>query len=313
MLPAELNLPRQLSDRDPVLLWRDRSAGGREGVALLPQACEDPGCSCREIFVEALAVSDDLISIATDGRKVSIIAAPGSSGLSPCVLRAKVNVDTGAAEIGEDAPPFERDRKVLEWLRAELATGPLLECLRRRFRLAKHLSVEPPPSRQFDWKRWKPGQYVCWEEAFPEATPTQALIIGDRVLAVRQWYCANPRCACEEVQLFVHEPLANGTMGFVGSLTVDTARSNVCKLSGETDDASAVLANVWAELKGRHDVASYFGRRHRAVQAAAIQALRPSHQGIAARPSAVPRNAPCPCGSGLKYKKCCMGKAEQNI
>ncbi|MGW8325460.1 MAG: SEC-C metal-binding domain-containing protein, partial [Desulfobacterales bacterium] len=20
------------------------------------------------------------------------------------------------------------------------------------------------------------------------------------------------------------------------------------------------------------------------------------------------RNAPCPCGSGLKYKKCCMGK-----
>ena len=24
------------------------------------------------------------------------------------------------------------------------------------------------------------------------------------------------------------------------------------------------------------------------------------------------RNAPCPCGSGLKYKKCCMGKREPN-
>ena len=25
-------------------------------------------------------------------------------------------------------------------------------------------------------------------------------------------------------------------------------------------------------------------------------------------PSEVPRNALCPCGSGLKHKKCCMGK-----
>ena len=24
------------------------------------------------------------------------------------------------------------------------------------------------------------------------------------------------------------------------------------------------------------------------------------------------RNAPCPCGSGLKYKKCCLGKREPN-
>ena len=23
------------------------------------------------------------------------------------------------------------------------------------------------------------------------------------------------------------------------------------------------------------------------------------------------RNAPCPCGSGLKFKKCCIGKQDQ--
>jgi len=25
------------------------------------------------------------------------------------------------------------------------------------------------------------------------------------------------------------------------------------------------------------------------------------------------RNSPCPCGSGKKYKKCCMGKDKTNI
>ena len=27
---------------------------------------------------------------------------------------------------------------------------------------------------------------------------------------------------------------------------------------------------------------------------------------------AISRNAPCPCGSGKKYKKCCLGKAESD-
>jgi hypothetical protein len=26
-------------------------------------------------------------------------------------------------------------------------------------------------------------------------------------------------------------------------------------------------------------------------------------------PKKIPRNAPCPCGSGKKYEKCCYGKA----
>lgn len=28
-------------------------------------------------------------------------------------------------------------------------------------------------------------------------------------------------------------------------------------------------------------------------------------------PKGLGRNDPCPCGSGKKYKKCCMGKMEQ--
>lgn len=27
----------------------------------------------------------------------------------------------------------------------------------------------------------------------------------------------------------------------------------------------------------------------------------------------VGRNKPCPCGSGMKYKKCCMSKVQSNV
>lgn len=40
----------------------------------------------------------------------------------------------------------------------------------------------------------------------------------------------------------------------------------------------------------------------------AIRLRERTHQVYAASPS---KNAPCPCGSGRKYKGCCMGKARQ--
>ncbi len=37
-----------------------------------------------------------------------------------------------------------------------------------------------------------------------------------------------------------------------------------------------------------------------------VRKLLAPDQFIAREPPAVGRNAPCPCGSGIKYKKCCL-------
>ena len=37
-----------------------------------------------------------------------------------------------------------------------------------------------------------------------------------------------------------------------------------------------------------------------------VRKLLAPDEFIAREPPAVGRNAPCPCGSGLKYKKCCL-------
>ena len=96
MLPAEPALPRQLSDRDPILLWRDRD-GRREGLALLPMSCAAPGCTCREMVVDGLAVNDDLIGITSNGLRASLVSAHASPGQGACVLRLEVDIDTGTA------------------------------------------------------------------------------------------------------------------------------------------------------------------------------------------------------------------------
>jgi uncharacterized protein len=46
------------------------------------------------------------------------------------------------------------------------------------------------------------------------------------------------------------------------------------------------------------------------AQVTALSAMRHIEEGTTGRPVMKPgRNDPCPCGSGRKYKKCCMGKA----
>ena len=36
------------------------------------------------------------------------------------------------------------------------------------------------------------------------------------------------------------------------------------------------------------------------------------YQAEPVRTEDIGRNAPCPCGSGLKYKRCCLGKQSEN-
>lgn len=318
MIPADASQPRQLSDRDPILLWRDLPSGQREGLALLPRSCARPACPCREISVEALSVHDSLVGISMDNDRVSIFATPGAVERGVSVLHAAVDVDTGTVTTDERMPPTPQGDAALTWLRAELAAGPLLlACLRRRFHIDKHLPVDPRPPRRFSWRRWKPGDRVSWQKVFPE-TPTEPILVGRRVVVMSEWYCANPGCDCTDVWIAAAEVAPSGGSRLLGSLTIDFASATPGELRGATETDAVVLADLWAQLKARHNVATHYRRRRLAMQAAASAGLRPPRRRASAAPGPreqanvrrpdVPRNAPCPCGSGLKYKRCCLGK-----
>jgi hypothetical protein len=317
MLPADPSRQRQLSDRDPLLLWRDLPAGRREGLALVPQSCAEPSCRCHDVILEVHPVADDLVAVAMDGARVTFIA-PRATSSPGRVLVAAVDVDTGTITTGEPRPHTEQGAAALAWLRAELAATPdLLACLRRRFHLDKHLPVDPPPWPRFSWRRWRPGDRVCWDQVFPEALP-DPLLVGGREVYLREWYCANAGCDCTDVWMSAFELTSADEARRLGTIELDFATATPRELRGETEADGPVLADIWAQLRARPDLATHYRRRRVAVQAAAAEGVRRSRRGAAAAPrprapapaarSEIPRNAPCPCGSGLKYKRCCLGK-----
>lgn len=311
MLPADPAQPRQLSDRDPILLWRHTPSGRKEGLALSPQSCEKPACTCREVSLEVLAVDDDLIGIDASDREILTISAPNSARQPHCVLRVLVDIDSGDVKLDNAGPPVHQDAAALAWLRTELASGPLLDRLRRRFRLDKHLAVEPPAPRAFAWSRWKPGDKVSWDEVFPEALPLPPVVVAGHAFRVQEWYCANPQCGCHDVELFVLASRPDGKEQLLGRLKIDFRARELLELKGPEEQVEVVLTEVWATLKARHDVTALFGRRHSAVQAAASVGVRQSQRRpVVSQPKRLEpaRNSPCPCGSGLKYKRCCLGK-----
>jgi len=130
--------------------------------------------------------------------------------------------------------PARSDAAALWWLLSELSDGPLLECLRRRSRLDKHLTVEPPPPRAFAWNRWKTGERVCWEEVFPAATPMEPVVLTGQTFRVGEWYCANPQCGCHDLELAVSEFLPEGRERFLGGLKVDFGAMSLFGTPGRT-------------------------------------------------------------------------------
>lgn len=94
----------------------------------------------------------------------------------------------------------------------------------------------------------------------------------------------------------------------VGRLEIDFAVTRV-RPKASTAKAAALFAPLWAEHAA--ELVMRYGEVRRAVrQLAALREAElhgaPAHDEDRgpARPR-ISRNAPCPCGSGKKYKRCC--------
>jgi SEC-C motif-containing protein len=106
-----------------MLLWRDAPApaAGREGLLLSASSCANPGCECREVTLDGVRVSNNLITFgrsSSPNRKIRLSfdnrdgSSRGSKEAESCL--ARVSLDTWSVE-GEESTPG-----LLDWLRSEL-------------------------------------------------------------------------------------------------------------------------------------------------------------------------------------------------
>jgi uncharacterized protein YecA (UPF0149 family) len=79
----------------------------------------------------------------------------------------------------------------------------------------------------------------------------------------------------------------------------------------EQGEGEAPRASTWAGARAVHEEARS-ATEIASQQRAAIEATQGDHkpEPIRNRGTKVGRNDPCPCGSGKKYKVCCMRKGE---
>ncbi|MHB0958867.1 MAG: SEC-C metal-binding domain-containing protein [Pirellulaceae bacterium] len=154
-----------------------------------------------------------------------------------------------------------------------------------------------------------------------------------REFLVDDRYCPNPHFDCQAVHLEFFEAVSQGNgkqriyqrflgrVTFAGQLTVEET------FKGSRSEANAVLSAWWKQysqelkmLADRYRDVKKIGQRSLDTQPS--RGLADTRQGIASPftrdmlwndpPTAnvkVGRNAACPCGSGMKYKRCCGRKA----
>ena len=265
----------------------------------MTSACANPGCPCRDAKVTAFRVGEWLAGVAQGRGKVSFYHGAAASGREPGpaqvapVLKATLDIDTGAVAIAEHASPDERDEEALAWLRDEL-DGTLLDHLAEKVLRCKGIR----PLSRIEVRDYEPGLMVYWVDAYL-AGRVDCYVIDGRRFAVLDTYCVDPFCSCREIRLQVYRDQEE-----IGSFVVDLAASDWSQRSHDGSE----LDRVWRAFTCRYPDPGLFRQRADLMKKAGPDIMASARPAPPVAPPRVGRNEPCPCGSGKKYKRCCLPK-----
>lgn len=129
---------------------------------------------------------------------------------------------------------------------------------------------------------------------------------GQRYWAV-DLYCRNPDCTCTSSVIRFHRVEDDATMTFFGEVTLDYADAEP-RARTSSLDAARVFERLWKESE-------YSLRARHAETSGVVRRFAPRmKERVVAPPVAgrIPRNGPCPCGSGKKFKRCCLDAPASN-
>lgn len=268
-------LSRAIDDGEPLQLLEPPEGAGMVGFAVSTAVCANPACSCSEMQLTIRPIR----------------AAPDGTGcLQGPRLSGEFSTDTRHLVLDRPGtPPFTDE--IVDWISNRLADplhqGWLVERWRRmRSQIGDpaYPSGTPPEQTEF---------LVPYCEVFPWDFDLTVAHSGRKYLAT-DTYCMNPSCRCDDVavQFFDVTQQAGGHKPRLGHV-----KASVRRLRDPVINGQPILQQLWNALLEQVGVARLRDRFGRMRQVAARQ---PAHA-----PQTPARNAPCPCGSGRKYKRCC--------
>jgi SEC-C motif len=182
---------------------------------------------------------------------------------------------------------------------------------------------------------------MAFEMAFPDVARKETRIISSfnhselppGNFLFREFYCNEPRCACRRVILQVHwaegkRIAATINYGFDPTAPPfeDEPQATLDPLNPQSDLADVLLRMFEENISTDHVYRERLIRHYEMWRAVVDDPAHPDHSKVRSRehdnPSFQPAfpaqppvrrdapkvspNAPCPCGSGKKHKRCCL-------
>ena len=143
--------------------------------------------------------------------------------------------------------------------------------------------------------------------------------------AVDEQYCVQPGCRCKETVLsflMLMDATGRKTTAIKDTPSLRyNYRSEAAKPVARGPAGSPSLDALLAALKREHPslnsqlelrhliMQSLYARHYLARSRSRLQSLQSQPTNpLSAVPAKIGRNEPCPCGSGRKYKQCCLNK-----
>jgi hypothetical protein len=141
------------------------------------------------------------------------------------------------------------------------------------------------------------------------------LAAGRTLAGDRYWtgiyLCPYTDCDCHQLRVaFFDDKAKPGSGDTVGSVLLDLGGAEgfeIVEMAAECGAPEHLIRELWALFGRRHRVGAFLRRREAQAKAVGATLWEPVAKLKRAAPQPG-RNAPCPCGSGVKFKKCCLGK-----
>lgn len=290
--------------------WADDAAQTMTDLIRLPERehplrlqqhyCDNPACHCNEALL-TLTEAD------ADGRALA----------EPLSVDLRLNLVTWQ----ENSPPPRPDEanRLVQSFLDELSPALKSE-FQTHYREGKEIAQRLADYR-LDPKEVETGTLLSYPDVIAEEGGlssggthyTFRFQLQNQDYLVEDLYCANPACRCKEAHLLFfrysvdHERQRAQIEKQVLARVPLRGKAKIEDIFFGTHQQAKALLAAWQQaypkaqalLKTRYDDIKALGKRSLDERPA-----RPAAR-LNKRAAKIGRNAPCPCGSGKKYKKCC--------
>jgi hypothetical protein len=300
---------RQLTEEGIIVFWRNGiSPGSCQGFACILSMCPNPECACELVYVDGLIIDERADEIYWDEGGVHVKSPEGlvtDDLMSEWMLSTAVDPSSG--EIANDPDfPSESDPALLEWLASEI-NGELLDVL-HRFRARLSGCKVEQPSKDIDLDYLETGHLAPFNELFDCVRDDEFLLDGKRYWTCI-YLCPDPNCDCHEARVVFFDDADDSGDG-VGWVYLDISGPvgiHILEMSAERGAPESLIKKLWELFERRHDAGLLLRRREAQCKMVGETLWELVPKPVRATPQPG-RNDPCPCGSGRKFKKCCLNK-----